>query len=130
MKRLLALFIALVAMFSAYSQTINLRTTGFAFKEKTYYGWTDWSNWESSNMNITINFDSNLIIVYSPIIQIYKIVEYSRAYVDSDGDEVIELRFVDQDRDRGSMRLIRRKTRTEIYISFNNIQWVYSVVRL
>lgn len=130
MRKILVLLM-LVCSIVASAQVLNFRTTSYTYKEKTYRGWTGWKPYQSSNMLLTINMDTDMVTVYSPKIQYYKIVSYEGTYIDNDGDQTVRFRFVDQDGDFGVMRLMQRISgKSEVYIEFSNVVWVYSVIRL
>lgn len=131
MKKFLLLFIFSLITFTSSAEIISFKTTSYTYKTKGLYGWSDWYPVQSSNMLLTINTDTDIIIINSPKRQIYKIYDYENAYVDNDGDAVLIFYFIDQDRDYGQMRLIQRRSgKSEIYIDFNNIIWTYTVIRL
>ena len=133
MKKLFLMFLMFVGIaFSAYAQTYRYQTTCFAMKQVNSYGyWSDWSDWEQSDMIITINLDKNVVKIYSPMVQTYLITNYVGTYNDNGGGSQAEYRFIDQDGDIGIMRLrIERSGNSQIYIEFNNIMWVYGVVRI
>lgn len=57
--------------------------------------------------------------------------KYVRNYTDSSGGKQLEFNFIDQDYDRGVMRLrVERNGNAQIYIDFANVMWVYNVVKL
>lgn len=115
----------------ALCQVIRFNTTSFTSKERTSYGWSGWKKKSSSDMLLTIDLDSDLVTIYSPRIQVYKIINYDGAWTDSDGDSTVQYKFIDQDGDYGTLRLVQRRNGlSEVYIDFSNIIWVYSVVRL
>lgn len=114
-----------------YSQVVSYRTTGFYTSQNTSYGWTNWSSREYSNLLLQIDWNQDLIYIQSPQPQLYKIVQTVSNGYDRDNDYVAEYRFVGQDYDRGTMRLvIRQNGQSQIYIIFNNIRWCYDVVKL
>lgn len=117
----------------SFSQIINFRTVVFSCNiyEYSLHKWTGWSSWEDSNILITMDFSSDLVTIYSPSIQIYKVYTSSGNYYDSDGDFHILFQFIDQDGDEGTMRLLQRTSgQSEIYIEFKNVKWCYRVIRL
>ena len=126
----LLFFLSLVTPLLA--QTHSYRTTEFAYKQVNSYGrWTNWTSWEDSDMLITINFSTDIVKIYSPVTQTYRITEFVRDFTDSSGGKQVEFNFIDQDGDRGSMRLrIERNGNSQIYIEFANVMWVYNVVRI
>ena len=133
MKRLLLLFMVVVCLgiSVANAQTYFYRTTEFAYKQVNDYGrWTSWSDWEDSDLLITINFTSDVVVIFSPTTQRYKITQYVRNYTDASGGKQVEFKFIDQDGDRGTMRLrIEKNGNSQIYIQFSNVMWVYNVRR-
>ena len=134
-KRFIVGVILFLGLFSitqeSFCQVIRFNTTSFSSREKTSYGWTGWKKKSNSDMLLTIDLDSDLVTIYSPRIQVYKITGYDGTWTDSDGDSTMQYRFVDQDGDRGTLRLVQRRSGvSEVYIDFSNIMWVYSVIRL
>lgn len=127
MKKSIILFILVVfGTITSIAQTISFKSTSFAYKSNS-----SWSRPEPSNMLITIDFTNDIITIFSPSTQYYKIIEYLGEGYDSDRDYVVRYRFIDQDGDYGTMRLIQRQSgRSEIYVDFNNVHWMYSVIRV
>lgn len=135
MKNLKLLLVTLLLFISAssFSQVLTFRTTLFATNEYNYYSqrWSGWSNWEKSDMLLTIDLSNDIITIFSPVTQVYKIYSYEESYRDSDGDVHIKYKFVDQDGDYGTLKLLQRANgASEIYIYFNNISWCYRVLRI
>lgn len=130
-KFLLIIFLGLIS-FAASAQILEFRTTAYTQKQLNSYGtWSDWSPWQNSSMLIQMDLDKDIVVIYSPVTQRYKIIAYVGNYTDKDGEQSAEYKFIDQDGDRGTMKLMVRKSgRSEIYIMFRNIIWVYTVVRI
>lgn len=101
----------------------------FQFSCKETYG--NWIDWQPTDILITINLSSDVVNIYSNKTQIYKIVKYVKNYTDTSGGRQIEFKFIDQDYDRGTMRL-RTETNgnSQMYIDFANVMWVYNLVRI
>lgn len=113
------------------AQVLNFKTTGFSYKYKDGYSWTNWSALEKSNMSLTIDMNNDIVTIYSPNVQVYGIYSHEGNYYDSDGDYNMVFKFIDQDGDYGTMSLIQRVNgHSEVYIRFSNIQWCYRVIRL
>ena len=130
-KFLVTLTFVVLAVISVSAQTIRFKTTSYTSKEYTAYGWTNWRPYQSSDMLVTMNLDTDIVTIYSPRKQIYKIISYEGEYIDNDGEPVLLYRFIDQDGDMGTMKLMQRRSgKSELYIQFSNIIWVYSVIRL
>ena len=133
MKKFLLMLVMVIGFVSTVdAQVYEYKTTAFAYKSVNDYGnWTSWSDWEESNIYVTINFTTDVVTVYSPKTQRYRITEHVRNYTDNSGGKQMEFRFYDQDGDRGVMRLrTERNGNNQLYIEFNNVMWVYNVKRI
>lgn len=131
LKKIIALFVAIIATMTTSAQVVNYRTTKFYTRENTARGWTKWSSPQSSNLLLVIDFDNDYIYIASQYEQLYKITNIKDQYTTKEGDKVVEFTFIDQDGDRGTMSLSSRKYEaSQIYIRFNNVNWCYDVVKL
>lgn len=131
-KKLLLLVFLFMGV-SVSAQVIKFRTV--AYSENRYdfnlQRWNGWSDWEKSNMLLTVDLQNDVIKVYSPTPQVYKVYESGESYYDSDGDLNMLFNFIDQDYDKGVVRLLQRRSgSSEIYIEFLNVRWCYRVLRL
>ena len=131
MKKYLLILLCFISI-SGYAQVQWYRTTQYAeatIINNCYY----WGDWESSNMRLCIDIDNDRIIVYSPRIQIYQVYgvyNNGQPYVDDSGGTNIKFYVIDQDYDRGNIRLrVEKNGNSQIYIDFSNVAWVYNVVR-
>lgn len=125
---LTVLFLGIVISVNAQIQTY--RTTGYYEKKLYSWGWSNWSSKQQSNMNIVVNMNTDVVTIYSPRTQVYRVYEYLGTTRDSDSDTTVSLKFIDQDNDRGTMRLvIRANGQSQIYIDFANVMWAYDVYR-
>lgn len=115
---------------TADAQVQYYRTTEFSYKEKNSYGnWTNWSKWEDSDLIVTIDLTNDVIKIYSPKTQTYRVLSYEGTPTDSSGRQV-KFRVIDQDGDYGYIRLrIENNGNSQIYIDFANVMWVYNVRR-
>lgn len=130
-KKLLTLVFCLIFSLVSFAQVNWYRTTSFAYKQKASYGWTNWSNWEKSNLQVSIDLDNDIIKIYSNKIQTYIVTEARDAYRDSSDGVTVEFGVIDQDYDRGTVRLrVERNGNSQIYVDFANIMWVYNVIRI
>ena len=132
MKKLLILFTLCLASICASAEVIYFRTTAFCSSTYNYqtYRWNNWSSWSNSNMNLTIDLTNDIVKIYSPKTQTYRVTQLVQKGYDSDGDYKVEFKFIDQDGDSGTMWLYQRSSGTsEIYIIFSNVRWCYRVVR-
>lgn len=133
MKKLLTVFILMFVMCFATSHTADAqvqhyRTTAFAYKQKDNNGnWTKWSDWEDSDLIVTIELTNDVIKIYSPKTQTYKVLSDESTPSDSSGKQV-KFRVIDQDGDYGYVRLrIENNGNSQIYVDFANVMWVYNV---
>jgi hypothetical protein len=131
MKKFLLMLMMVFSFTVANAQIQFYRTTSFAYKTANDYGrWTNWSDWEDSDMLVMFNLSGDLVKIYSPKTQTYRITKYVRNFTDSSGGKQVEFKFIDQDNDNGTMRLrIETNGNSQIYIQFSNVIWVYNVVR-
>ena len=131
LKKIIALFVTIIATMTTSAQVVNYRTTKFYTRENTARGWTKWSSPQSSNLLLVIDFDNDYVYIASQYEQLYKITNIKDQYTTREGDKVVEFTFIDQDGDRGTMSLSSRKYgASQIYIRFNNVNWCYDVVKL
>lgn len=130
MKKLITIIVLLFGLTMAvHAQTIWFRTTSFA-SAKVYNGNYYWGDWEKSNLSMSIDLDSDIITIYSQVKQIYFVTKCGETYIDAAGGKQLIMYVIDQDRDRGTLRLRTESNRnSQIYIDFNNIAWCYNVVR-
>lgn len=131
MRKLLLLICALVLCVSSKAQTYTYRTTDYAYKKVNSYGnWTSWSDWQKSNMLMTINFDTDVVKIYSPKTQTYRITKHVGSFTDSKGGQQVEFAFIDQDGDKGHMRLrIEKNGNSQIYVEYANLILCWNVRR-
>lgn len=130
MRRFLLVLLLTVVGLTASAETLRFRSQAYSQKTMASYGWTSWSSWESSDILITMDLNTDIVTIYSPRTQYYKIIDYSNQYYDGT-TKCVDYRFYDQDGDRGTMTLaIKQNGQSEIYIRFANVQWAYIVVRI
>lgn len=126
-KTTLLLIIFSVFLFSSNARADNIEYyNAYQYSQKLV---TDsyWDSWTHVNILITFNYTTDKIIIYSNKIQVYSIYNYD-IYYDNDGEKVLRFYFIDQDYDKGTMRLMVRPSGTsQIYVDFANISWVYNV---
>lgn len=129
-KKILLIVIFTLVTFSVSAETWRFKTKAYSQREMSYGYWREWSDWCPSNINITMNLDTDIITIFSPRTQYYSITSYVGNYTEN-GAAVAEYKFIDQDGDRGTLLLvIKPNGQSEIYIKFANIQWAYIVIRV
>lgn len=131
MKKFIIAILICFTTFAASAEVLKFRTTSYTYKTNNGYRWSDWKPYQNSNMLVAIDLSNDIVVIDSPKRQIYTVYSYEGSYTDRDGDTTIVFKFVDQDGDYGKMRLVQRRSgKSEIYIDFANIIWVYSVIRI
>ena len=129
MKKFLLLLCFFAISLSVSAQSVlKLKASAYSYQLKNNYGsWEDWSDWESSNVPIVMDMETDRVTIYSSEIQKYDIYEYLGEEELEEG-LMISWLFIDQDGDQGKMRLLVRDSgRMELYIDFNNVRWAYIV---
>ncbi len=132
-KKIFILAIFALLCTSAYSQTVNFRTVLYSqnFYNTYYQRWSGWSEADPSDMLGSINFRDAVIVIYSPVIQVYRLTESVENGTDSDGDRVTSFKFIDQDGDTGLLRVIATPNNGEyvygLYIIFSDVAWCYKI---
>lgn len=132
MKKYLLVLLCFIGM-SCKAQTMWFKTTGYAqalIINKQYR----WSNWQTSDMYLSINIETDQIVIYSPrtqVYQIYGVYNNGNTYTDPSGGSNIKFYVIDQDYDKGEVRLrIETNGNSQVYIDFADVAWVYNVIRI
>lgn len=74
MKKILFVLILSLISISAFSETQWYKTTDYA-QATIRNGKYNWGNWQDSNLKISINLDTDVITIYSPRKQVYKVYD-------------------------------------------------------
>ena len=139
MKNQIKIILVLVGMFAfganSFGQVIKCKATSIAFKEYNEYSerWSDWSDWEDVNILITFDVDNDRIKIFSKEDQIYDIINDLGESTDSDGDVTYKWLCVNENGLKCHVRLIKLNSKggkNQIYVSFNDISWVYNIYML
>ena len=136
MKRILSI-LALIFTLSvlvpqvADAQVYTYRTTGYAYQKTNSQGqWGEWSNWEKSDMTMTMNLNSDEISIRSPKPQHYKITKHISNYTDGSGGKNVKFEAIDEEGLKCNVRLrIETNGNSQIYITWSNLNIVYNVRR-
>ncbi len=112
----------------AKAQIHKYRTTDFAYKELINNNWTDWSEWESSDILVVINLDREIINIYSDEMQEYDIYEWGEFEDDGKGGETLEFKCVNKDGLRCGIRVRKQHDgQLQLYVDFRDIMFVYNI---
>jgi len=121
---------------SLFSQISKFRGYEFAITTTDDSGsWADWSDFEETNVLIVMDNNISRITVYSEEKQVYDITateeETEDGTVDDSGDQSWTFICVDQDglecRVKMMIRYSLEDSRTELYVIYDDISWVYKV---
>ena len=130
MKKFIFIFLMIFGfVISSQAQIQYYKTTSFA-EAKIYNGTYYWGDWQSSNMVLTINLNTDVITIYSPKTQVYKVYKTGNVFTDSKDGKQVTFYVIDQDYDKGTVRLrIESNGNSQVYIDFLNCAWCYNVIR-
>lgn len=110
---------------------ITFTATSYAVANvNTRTGYYSWSDWERCNVHIVFDLVNDVITIYSNSPQQYRILTNGENIYDKDGGEQVKYKVIDQDNDRGTLRLrVERNGNSQLYVDFNNVAWCYNVTR-
>lgn len=130
MKKFIFIFLMIFGFVTfSHAQIQYYKTTSFA-EAKIYNGKYYWGDWQPSDMVLTINLNTDVITIYSPKTQIYKVYKTGDAFTDNKGGRQVTFYVIDQDYDKGTVRLrIESNGNSQVYIDFLNCAWCYNVIR-
>ena len=133
MKKFLLIMLMAVIGLTASAESLWFNAYSYAIKYKTASNrnnQTGWSDYTRCNVPIEFKMDDDMIIIYSNKTQVYAIYDDAGEYNDTQGGHQKGFYVLDQDYDKGMIRLrIARDGTSQIYIDFNDVGWVYNVVR-
>ena len=127
MKKIVIVLILALAGLTSNAQTFWYQAHEFAYKIKNNDKWTGWSDWRPSSIKIMIDVDSDIIKIFSDINQTYNVVQHVEDYTDDSGGQQAKFRVVDQDGDRGTIRLrVEKNNNSQLYVEYADVMFVYS----
>lgn len=133
MRKILLTLLVTCITFTVGAESLWFKGYKYAIKYKTESNRNNqagWSNWINCNVPIEFQMDNDIIVIYSNKTQVYAIYENMGTYNDRDGGKQQGYYVLDQDLDKGSIRLrIAKDGTSQIYIDFNDVGWVYNVIR-
>ncbi len=118
MKKTLFLILVILGLyFSAQAQAWRLNAYQYASKTNTAYGWTDWSDWIDTYVEIVVN--PSYINIYSSSPQSYRVLQLL-----SVDNNTWKWQCVDY---RNVYCIIRFKIDDkQLYIEYTDARWVYN----
>jgi hypothetical protein len=119
---------------SSFGQVLKLKSTAIAYQYQDENNqWEEWTDFEETSVLIVMNLNEERITIYSQETQVYDIVQSDGETKDSDGDEFLSLRCVNEDGINCTVRLATLYSdggRSQLYINFSNMVLVYNVYSL
>jgi len=123
MKKFILIFVMLFSICAVYAQDKSV----FKAYELAIKIEGEWSDWQPVNIPVVIDYEQDIIIIYSAKTQKYLIIEETAATPDSNGKQVA-FKVIDQDGDVGRFRFrVQNNGTKQIYVDFNDISWCYNV---
>ena len=121
MKKLISLCIVFLGI------TVQAQDVQWLKAYELSVNYEGWSDWESVNIDIKIDFDNYLIKIFSKQVQVYEILSDLPSLKDDTGKN-IRFRVIDQDKDIGVLTFrVQNDGTKQIYLEFDNVGWVYNV---
>ncbi len=133
MRKLMLALLMILSLQAVDAQVKKYRATSYSYKtySYTYDVWTSWSDWYSCNINVYLNLNTDVITIYSNKTQVYKVYTSSDAYRDDNGGTQVKFTVIDQDGDKGTVRLrVTDDGKSQLYVDFADIMWVYNITFL
>lgn len=113
------------------SQVYKYVATGFSVLEKDEKGnWGKWSDFQTTNIVISLDLDKRRIVVYSKEIQYYNIDTFEKQ-IENDSDLIFPFSCKDIDGEPFTISFITRKKqdyRKQLYINQKDVILVYNIV--
>lgn len=110
------------------AQSYRLKAHEVSYKHQNEWGWSEWSEWNSCDIDISFNFDTNRIIIFSQETQDYSISQFLDKEIDNNGESNV-MRCIDSN---GLICRVRLRTQynpkgLQLYIEYKDMAWVYNV---
>lgn len=112
------------------AQTINFKTSSVSITEKNERGnWTQWSDFVTADLLITIDGKKNRIVVNSPEIQVFTILSYGDKTEDAT-NKIVPFECIDNNGSKATIFVITKKkesNRMQFYINYSEVKFVYNI---
>ena len=130
--KIIVLFITLfIGVQKIDAQVYKYIATGFSVLEKDEKdNWGKWSDYQTTNIMISLDLDKRRIVVYSKEIQYYNIDNFEKQ-IENDDDLIFPFSCIDIDGEPFTISFITRKKqdyRKQLYINQKDVILVYNIV--
>jgi hypothetical protein len=129
--KIIVLFITLFGVQKLDAQVYKYVATGFSVLEKDEKdNWGKWSDYQTTNIIISLDLDKRRIVVYSKEIQYYNIDKFEKQ-IENDDDLIFPFSCIDIDGEPFTISFITRKKqdyRKQLYINQKDVILVYNIV--
>lgn len=128
---MLILFATICSAVAVNAQVQGYQAGSFSCKVMDNYGnWTSWSDWQRSSVKIVLDLNNDMITIYSPTTQYYKVVQFVGVKNDNSGGTQSVFNVIDADGDRAVIRLrIQADGTSQLYVDFADAMWVYGNIK-
>lgn len=131
LKTVFAILIMFIGLQKSYSQTYRFKTTSVSVSEKTNKGtWEKWSKAQNVNLIVTLDTKKDRVVVYSQIIQLFEILEYTDE-VYTPTENTVSFVCKNNDGEDCTVSIITRKNqgnRKQLYITYDDRILNYNIV--
>ena len=126
----LCVFFFYFGLLNSTAQTINFKTSSVSIAEKNERGnWTEWSDFVTADLLITIDGKKNRIVVNSPEIQVFTILSYGDKTEDAT-NKIVPFECIDNNGSKATIFVITKKkesNRMQFYINYSEVKFVYNI---
>src|SRR5574343_1264489 len=130
-KNLLLVITLLLITNMSFGQLTKYKSTSYAvsFKNESTGEWGKWSDFEKTEVLITLDLTNDRIKVFSKQEQVYDIIKYYDKETDGDGDDTFKFHCVNEDGHKCFVRFVIRNSQNgkrQRYVDFSDMMWVYN----
>lgn len=111
----------------ASSEQLKLRARSMAIAEVVDSNYT-WGEWTDCNISVIFDSDTETIKIMSQVSQTYRLLSGGEEFKDDNDGKQLKFLVIDQDNDRGTLRLRQESNgNAQLYVDFNNIAVCYNI---
>lgn len=119
---------------STNAQVLKFRTTALSTNvTKENGGWKGWSEFEDSNLLVTVNLDVQRITIYADKTQNFDITDFDELKKDEDGDDVFTFYCVDNEGRNCRIKFYTLHSQNggrQMYIYYDSLAFLFNIYLL